>query len=206
MKRTILLATLTLAACSNGTPPSATVVNGTAETVSFSAPNALYNIIDGGPVVVLMSDDPAACDRITGGGIVENDGGATEGALILIAKNDEHFWNNDVRTVGDDLDTALAAPRLPDGGCVQDADAGGCVVFQASSGKAHMIKVDNDLVNGVAAGDFDLTFPDGNEMSGTFHASPCTKLSGCPAGTSAFVIPFLGLGLRRQRSKRRSYF
>jgi len=199
MKRILLIAAFALAACGSSAPLT-TIVNGAAETVSFNTPNALYNLIDGGPVVVLISDDPKACERISGG-LPEQDGGATEGALVLVANNQEHFWNNNLRTVGDDLDTALAAPRFPDGGCVQNADAGGCQVFQASVGTAHFDQIDNNLVNGVAAGDFDLTFPDGNKLSGTFHATPCTNLSGCPSGTSAFMVPFLGLGLRRRRSQ-----
>ena len=225
LRRAITLLGLLLAGCNSD--PSATTAEGSVAGVALASPSAVYSN-DGDKTRVILSGDAQACGHLVNAGATSNslvgaDGGGTVPSLFLLISNGG-FFSNEVRTVGDDLSASFdpggpfGVQNLDDGGCLQgDAqptDGGpsgslfGCrATVDASSGRGHLFHTDETAgarSDARATGDFDLQFPDGGALHGTFVAAPCNAIhGGCSYGAGGILGSLLALGLllgRRQRA------
>ncbi|MBS2027528.1 MAG: hypothetical protein JST54_06430 [Deltaproteobacteria bacterium] len=225
MRTSLALAlSASLLGCSSE-PTSTSVTSKGSGVPTFSHPTAFYDKT--GTWNVMIADEPSLCSNlqfIEGPAPIDVPGaGSSSIPSIRLQLSTGKFMGNDLRSVGDDMD-ALLDPGGPlgamgnDGSCQEPApvdieDAGPFTVrtscrnmVQAMSGSANLIHVDNlDTKGAHASGTFDVTFPDGGELQGSFVASPCTQLdlAGCTAAEGSTLFPLLALAgalaLRRKR-------
>ncbi|MHB8872465.1 MAG: hypothetical protein ACYC8T_02145 [Myxococcaceae bacterium] len=183
-------------------PPSSTEVAGSVSGIAFEAPSAVYmkrdarDAFDSARVFVLISDEPAACERLTPVGIgrsgVRGAAGQRVPSLWLempdraCLSGSEHELNRGLASDFDPAtDAGMQARAIP-----------------ASSGTARLDLADDFSTRGAqAAGSFEVAFEDGS-FQGTFRARPCGQLQpGCSAaggGLALFAALPLLLALRRR--------